>query len=130
LSEKNYDVVDSFMVAHYTRKMAVESALYSDPHLFAEFEAAWLLKNSAAVETLRPRHNAAANHHQPPAAADVDVVSKRAASAERRKQKGVERRAEKEWKEEVDRRARAAFKKAISAAAEAALPAPSALVRV
>lgn len=73
LSEKNYDVVDSFMVAHYTRKMAVESALYSDPHLFAEFEAAWLLKNSAAVETLRPRHT---NNHQPPA--DVDVVSKRA----------------------------------------------------
>jgi phage tail protein X len=129
LSEKNYDVVDSFMVAHYTRKMAVESALYSDPHLFAEFEAAWLLKNSAAVETLRPRHTTTTNNHQPPAA-DVDVVSKRAASAERRKQKGVERRAEKEWKEEVDRRARAAFKKAISAAAEAALPAPSTLVRV
>jgi hypothetical protein len=139
LSEKNYDVVDSFMVAHYTRKMGVEATLYNDPNLFRKFEAAWMRRNSSTIQLMRSRgiqqlsSSAAATTAAIGSEGDADAEGtpaskKRAASAEKRRQQGAERRAEKEWREEVERQARAAFKKAIRVTADAALPAPSSLV--
>jgi hypothetical protein len=118
------------MIAHYARKLGIEVALYNDERLWTQFKAAWMLTNRARAQ--RPAAAATGVSDQSAKATVVGngdelidaKAQKKAAGVGQRKQRAVDRKAEKKWMEEREHKARMAFKKAIAAEAEAALPAP------
>lgn len=118
MSEKNYDIVDSFLVAHFTRRLKAEETLFSNPSLWTEFYKAWLLET---------KYCTGASNLQPDVS-DVPpetVEDSKVAAAQKRRQRTKERQAKKALEEDLQQKARTTFRKAIAVTADIAFPAPA-----